>query len=171
MKKLSPRTNKIAELQEEIKELKLKYDELENENIKLRSRIKFLTETAEKDKQMQDDSLPINEVSAELKVVKKTNVFTAENVWRSCQERKDPVKTLHHAVFVKKLSKVKTLHHSEKDLHLKSDREDNTSAFSEVSQEVAEEEASLRSSLRKKNVVKKDEERRVTFGSPKYMFF
>ena len=87
MKKLSPRTNKIAELQEEIKELKLKYDELENENIKLRSRIKFLTETAEKDKQMQDDSLPINEVSAELKVVKKTNVFTAENVWRTSKKR------------------------------------------------------------------------------------
>ena len=74
-------------------------------------------------------------------------------------------------VVVTKVDQVKTLHHSEKDLHSKSDKEDNTSAFSEVSQEVVEEEASLRSSLRKKNVVKKDEERRVTFGSPKYMFF
>merc|ERR1719461_1799917 len=70
-----------------MKEKLEKYDDLENENIRLRSTNKLLTETAEnsallkeKVKQMENDRkrmearcLQMNEISAELEVVKNTN--------------------------------------------------------------------------------------------------
>ena len=136
--------NKEAVIQRKVMKEKLeKYDDLENENIRLRSTNKLLTETAEnsallkeKVKQMENDRkrmearcLQMNEISAELEVVKNTNrewslmvrdwvqtdvgevtVLTAKNIVRSWQERE--------LSYVEQVFNYKPSFHSRKQLYI-----------------------------------------------------